>query len=176
MINVSAIQMQQFGVQFYQASLTARDIDKLVRFEVLTYGEQHHPPVRGKKRTDVVSKVNWNLLERRIAANEKAYQRQIIRRKIDELVSYYEQCRQARDLPSIPGAVIISCDEKLTFSPLADGSNLGILKVPEREGILWAIDGQHRLLAMHADIERFGKETFTVLVVIFDQLPEDHIV
>jgi len=176
MINVSAIRMQQFGVQFYQASLSARDIDKLVRFEVLSYGEQHHPAVRGKKRTGAVSKVNWDLLERRIGANEKAYQRQIIRRKIDELVQYYEQCRQARDLPSIPGAVIISCDEKLSFSPVEEGSNLGTLKVPEREGILRAIDGQHRLLAMHADIERFGKERFTVPAVIFDQLPEDHIV
>ena len=35
MISVAAIRMQQFGVQFYQASLTASDIDKLVRFEVL---------------------------------------------------------------------------------------------------------------------------------------------
>ena len=52
--------------------------------------------------------MNWDLLERRIASSEKAYQRQIIRQKIDELVQYYEQCRQARDLPSIPGAVIIS--------------------------------------------------------------------
>ena len=176
MINVSAIRMQQFGVQFYQASLTAKDIDKLVRFEVLSYGEQHHPAVRGKKRTGAVSKVNWDLLERRIGATEKAYQRQIIRRKIDELVQYYEQCRQARDLPSIPGAVIISCDEKLSFTPVEDGSTLGTLKVPEREGILRAIDGQHRLLAMHADIERFGQESFTVPAVIFDQLPEDHIV
>jgi len=176
MINVSAIQMQQFGVRFYQASLTAKDIDKLVRFEVLSYGEQHHPPVRGRKSGGAVSKVNWNLLERRIAANEKAYQRQIIRRKIDELVGYYEQCRQARDLPSIPGAVIISCDERLAFSPVEEGSNLGTLRVPEREGVLRAIDGQHRLLAMHADIERFGQETFTVPAVIFDQLPEDHIV
>ncbi len=176
MINVSAIRMQQFGVQFYQASLTALDIDKLVRFEVLSYGEQHHPPVRGRKRTGTVSKVNWDLLERRIAGNERAYQRHIIRRKIDELVQYFEQCRQARDLPSIPGAVIISCDERLNFSPVNGESNLGILKVPEREGVLRAIDGQHRLLAMHADIERFGKETFTVPAVIFDRLPEDHIV
>ena len=30
MISVAAIRMQQFGVQFYQASLTASDIDKLV--------------------------------------------------------------------------------------------------------------------------------------------------
>ena len=175
MINVAAIRMQQFGVQFYQASLSASDIDKLVRFEVLNYGESGQQPVRGgKKRAS--PKVNWDLLERRIASSEKAYQRQIIRRKIDELVDYYEQCRQARDLPSIAGAVIISCDEKLSFEPVEPGSWVGRLKVPEREGILRAIDGQHRLLALHADIDKFGDEPFTVPAIIFDRLPEDHVV
>src|SRR5437660_11202015 len=178
MINVAAIRMQQFGVQFYQASLTASDIDKLVRFEVLSYGAAAQPPVRGGKQRPgaTPSKVNWDLLERRIASSEKAYQRQIIRRKIDELVQYYEQCRQARDLPSIPGAVIISCDEPLKFEPAEPDSSLGILKVPEREGILRAIDGQHRLLALHADIDRFGDQRFTVPAIIFDRLPEDHVV
>jgi len=176
MISVAAIRMQQFGVQFYQASLTANDIDKLVRFEVLSYGEQAHPPVRGGKRAPQQTKIRWDLLERRIASSEKAYQRQIIRRKIEELVQYYEQCRQARDLPSIPGAVIISADEKLSFEPMEAGSSLGRLKVPEREGILRAIDGQHRLLALHADIENFADEAFTVPAIIFDKLPEDHVV
>ncbi len=178
MINVAAIRMQQFGVQFYQASLTASDIDKLVRFEVLSYGDSAQPPVRGgKPRADQApSKVNWDLLERRIASSEKAYQRHIIRRKIDELVQYYEQCRQARDLPSIPGAVIISCDEKLSFQASSDDARVGILKVPEREGILRAIDGQHRLLALHADIARFQGEDFSVPAIIFDRLPEDHVV
>src|SRR5690606_26554471 len=141
MITVAALRMQQFGVQFYQASLTAQDIDKLVRFEVLSYGDQGSG-VRGSTKAPT-SKVNWDLLERRIASSEKAYQRQIIRKKIDELVQYYEQCRQARDLPSIPGAVIISADEKLKFEPYEEGSVAGVLKVPEREGILRAIDGQH---------------------------------
>ena len=177
MISVAAIRMQQFGVQFYQASLSASDIDKLVRFEVLSYGERAQP-VRGGRRKGLPppSKVNWDLLERRIAANDKAYQRQIIRRKIDELVQYYEQCRQARDLPSIPGAVIISCDETLRFEPAGEDPWIGTLKVPEREGILRAIDGQHRLLALHADIERFDGEPFSVPAVIFDRLPEDHVV
>ncbi len=178
MINVAAIRMQQFGVQFYQASLTASDIDKLVRFEVLNYGDSAQPPVRGGKAKPGVtpSKVNWDLLERRIASSEKAYQRHIIRRKIDELVQYYEQCRQARDLPSIPGAGIISADEKLSFQASGDDARVGILKVPEREGILRAIDGQHRLLALHADIERFRGEDFSVPAIIFDRLPEDHVV
>src|SRR3569832_739144 len=180
MINVAAIRMQQFGVQFYQASLTASDIDKLVRFEVLSYGEGGQTPgVRGGRQKPGAaqpSKVNWDFLERRIASSEKAYQRHIIRKKIDELVQYYEQCRQARDLPSIPGAVIISCDEKLSFQPADGDSRVGILKVPEREGILRAIDGQHRLLALHADIDRFEGEDFAVPAIIFDRLPEDHVV
>jgi DGQHR domain-containing protein len=174
MIHVAAIRMQQFGVAFYQASLSAKDIDKLVRFEVLSYGEASHPPVRGKGKARP-TRINWDLLERRIASSEKAYQRQIIRRKIDELVQYYEQCRQARDLPSIPGAVIISSDETLRFEPLSEGSALGTLKVPEREGVLRAIDGQHRLLALHADIDQIG-EDFSVPAIIFDKLPEDHVV
>ena len=52
MINVAAIRMQQFGVQFYQASLTASDIDKLVRFEVLSYAEG--APVRGGKQPKIM--------------------------------------------------------------------------------------------------------------------------
>src|SRR5881396_22332 len=178
MINVAAIRMQQFGVQFYQASLTASDIDKLVRFEVLSYGENAQAPVGGGRQRPGVtpSKVNWDFLERRIASSEKAYQRHIIRKKIDELVQYYEQCRQARDLPSIPGAVIISCDEKLSFQATGEDGRVGTLKVPEREGILRAIDGQHRLLALHADIDRFEGEEFSVPAIIFDRLPEDHVV
>ena len=178
MISVAAIRMQQFGVHFYQASLTAGDINKLVRFEVLSYAERSQPAVKGRRRRrrGRTSKVNWDLLERRIASSEKAYQRQIIRRKIDEIVQYYEQCRQAQDLPSIPGAVIISCDEPLRFDPLEAGSDLGHLKVPEREGVLRAIDGQHRLLALHADIDRFGGQAFSVPAVVFDRLPEDHVV
>jgi DGQHR domain-containing protein len=176
MISVAAIRMQQFGVQFYQASLTASDIDKLVRFEVLSYGEQGQAPVRGGRKAPPQSKIKWDLLERRIASSEKAYQRHIIRRKIEELVQYYEQCRQARDLPSIPGAVIISADEKLSFEPVEAGSVVGRLKVPEREGVLRAIDGQHRLLALHADIEHFADEPFSVPAIIFDRLPEDHVV
>jgi DGQHR domain-containing protein len=174
MISVAALRMQQFGVEFYQASLTAKDIDKLVRFEVLNYGEQ--PTGAGVRGAARQTKVRWDLLERRIASSEKAYQRQIIRKKIDELVDYYEQCRQARDLPSIAGAVIISCDEKLKFEPIEENGALGILKVPEREGILRAIDGQHRLLALHAGMEHFGGESFSVPAVIFDMLPEDHVV
>ena len=102
MISVAAIRMQQFGVQFYQASLSANDIDKLVRFEVLSYGEQAQPVRGGRKKNaaPAPTKVNWDLLERRIASSEKAYQRQIIRRKIDELVQYL------RTMPAGPRSAV----------------------------------------------------------------------
>ena len=48
--------------------------------------------------------------------------------------------------------------------------------MPEREGILRAIDGQHRLLALHADIDNIRNHDFTVPAIIFDRVPEDHIV
>ena len=87
MISVAAIRMQQFGVQFYQASLTASDIDKLVRFEVLSYRDQAQGRSAAPGRPPQ-AKINWDLLERRIGSSEKAYQRQIIRKKIEELVQY----------------------------------------------------------------------------------------
>jgi DGQHR domain-containing protein len=41
---------------------------------------------------------------------------------------------------------------------------------------LRAIDGQHRLLALHADIENIQDDDFNVPAIIFDRLPEDHVV
>ena len=120
--------------------------------------------------------MNWDLLERRIASSEKAYQRQIIRRKIDELVQYYEQCRQARDLPSIPGAVIISCDEKLTFqAAIEDGRRRHVegartRRYPARDRRPAPAAGAAR---GHRSIQG---EDFSVPAIIFDRLPEDHIV
>jgi len=166
MISVAAIRMQQFGVQFYQASLSASDIDKLVRFEVLSYGEQSQPVRGGRKKVPAPTKVNWDLLERRIAANEKAYQRQIIRKKIDELVQYYEQCRQARDLPSIPGAVIISCDEALKFEPAEPGSTDRPCSRPQLPYRAWQASGRRGFLqefpsASRADFHRTRRSVYS---------------
>ena len=174
MINVAAIRMQQFGVQFYQASLTASDIDKLVRFEVLSYGDRASRVRGGKKKAP--SKINWDLLERRIASSEKAYQRQIIRQKIDELVQYDEQCRQARDLPSIPGAVIISCDEKLTFEPVEAGASVGRSRCRSAKASCAPSTASTGCWRCTLTSTTFGDEEFTVPAIIFDRLPEDHIV
>ncbi len=163
MINVAAIRMQQFGVQFYQASLTASDIDKLVRFEVLSYGEQaHRRCAAAQAGARAPSKVNWDLLERRIAVEREGLPApdhpQEDRRAGAVLRAVPPGARPAVD--SRRGHHLVRRAAELRAGRRA-GSSLGMLKVPEREGILRAIDGQHRLLALHADIEHFGDEAFT---------------
>src|SRR6266404_7087835 len=107
MITVPAVRLHQFGVFLYQALLGARDVDRLVRFEVLSYGAAHDGGSPGAKRKERKARVNWELLEKRIAASAEAYQRPVIRKKIAELVDYYTQCSETGNLPAIPGAVLL---------------------------------------------------------------------
>ncbi len=50
MIAVPAMRVRQFGVDFYQAVLTGPDVEKLVRFEVLSYDAGVVPMSGGKRR------------------------------------------------------------------------------------------------------------------------------
>ncbi|MEK7204902.1 MAG: DGQHR domain-containing protein, partial [candidate division NC10 bacterium] len=148
MIGVPAHKVRQFGVEFYQATFSAADVERLVRFEVLSYtGEPERPPKT--RRPDTLG-INWELLERRIAHSEAAFQRPLIRRKIQELLQYYKNCQESQNLPAIPGAVIMITDRRLEFRATGAGRRIGQLQIPEEPGILRALDGQHRLLALHA--------------------------
>ena len=175
MISVPAHKVRQFGVEFYQACFSAGDIRRLVRFEVLGYGEGAGPkkeaPKKGKAPAPTI---NWDLLERRIAQSEAAYQRPVIRKKIAELVQYYQQCRDMRNLPAIPGAVIIISERRLAFKPAGKGSS-GTLEIPEETGVLRALDGQHRLLALETASGSDGIE-IDVPAVLFDSLEPSQIV
>jgi hypothetical protein len=91
-------------------------------------------------------------------------------------VQYYEQCRQARDLPSIAGAVIISCDEKLTFEPVESGPPSGVSRCRSARAFCGRSTGSTGCSALHADIDNIRTEDFTVPAIIFDRLPEDHVV
>src|SRR2546429_4631078 len=148
MITVPAIRLHQFGVFLYQAILGARDVDRLVRFEVLSYDSGAHPAA-AKHKSKKASRVNWELLEKRIAASAEAYQRPIIKKKIAELVDYYTQCSETGNLPAIPGAVLLVADRRLEFTPTSSHRVLAVLEIPSQERVLRALDGQHRLLALH---------------------------
>ncbi|HWP77385.1 MAG TPA: DGQHR domain-containing protein, partial [Methylomirabilota bacterium] len=175
MITVPAHRVKQFGVEFFQASFSAKDIDRLVKFEVLGYGSADEPPGKGKQRANR-ARVNWEALEKRIGESETAYQRPVIRRKIDELVSYYRDCKDAGTLPAIPGAVIITSEKRFTFTPMASQHDLGLLQIPEEHGVLRVLDGQHRLLALHAVTQAGENLGIEVPAVLFDRLDARQIV
>ena len=165
MITVPALKVRQFGVEFYQTSFASSDIQKLVKFEVLNYPA--HVEAEKQAKAGRTSAVNWELLEKRIGKSEAAFQRPMIRKKIRELVQYYLDCQEARNLPAIPGAVIMIAEQPLTFSP-GKNPNLGTLQIPEEAGVLRCLDGQHRLLALSAPAEQDLE--IDVPAVLFDSL------
>src|SRR2546425_974934 len=175
MITVPARRIKQFGVEFYQAGLSAKDIDRLVKFEVLGYsgGPKDETP---KSPAKARWRVNWDAVENGISESETAYQRPVIRRKIDELVTYYRECKDAGTLPPIPGAVIITSEKRFTFTPIAGHHDIGLLQIPEEHGVLRVLDGQHRLLALHALNQAGEQMGIEVPAVLFDTLDARQIV
>ena len=151
MISVPARRVKQFGVEFYQAALSAKDIDRLVKFEVLGYSGGPASEAAAKGRPTARSRVNWDSLEKRISESETAYQRPVIRRKIDELATYYRECKDAGTLPAIPGAVIITSEKRFTFTPVVGHHDLGLLQIPEEHGVLRVLDRKStRLNSSHS--------------------------
>jgi len=176
MITVPAMRLHQFGVYFYQAILGVRDVQKLVRFEVLSYSDTGRTHGKRPVKTERAGRINWDVLEDKITHSAEAYQRPVIQRKIAELMDYYLQCAEAGNLPAIPGAVLLVCDRRLDFVPISSHRILGVLQLPPEEGALRALDGQHRLLALHQLAQEHPAEEVQVPAVIFDRLAPDQVV
>jgi DGQHR domain-containing protein len=183
MLTLPALKIQQFAKEFYLLNLSATDVERLVRFEVL--GEPGQDGINGKKaRNPKVNGVNWGELEKKVGTSDKAFQRPIIRKKIDELAQYYASCRESDALPAIPGSVILTTDEKVAFTAAGANPFLGLLQISEDEGTLRALDGQHRLLALAAllhdpatnDEDRAAAGRLQVPAILFSELTDDQTV
>ena len=174
MLSVPSLRLNQFGVRFYEALLSGVDLQTLVGFEVLSFGPGNQT-TRGKTKK-TAGRVNWEFLEKKIAASEQAFQRPIIQKKIEELVGYYLQCADSGTLPAIPGSVLLVSDRRLEFVSSGGRAEAGSLKLPEESGILRALDGQHRLLALHQLAEKHNLKDFQVPAVVFDNLTADQVV
>lgn len=182
MLTVPALRVQQFNQEFFLLNFSAADVERLVRFEVLGDAGLEGQ----KKRTPAArrSAVNWEEIERRVQTSEKAFQRPILRKKIEELAAHYLQCRDDGAVPAMPGAVLLTTDEPVTFSASGPNPFVGVLQLSETEDTLRVLDGQHRLLSLASllgssaltDVERAAIRMVQVPAILFAGLPAPSVV
>jgi len=79
-----------------------------------------------------------------IEKSEKSFQRLLNRRKIRQIVNFYET---AVSQPLIPGTILLFTDESLRFRRSDSSESVGFLSEPNGKYLI--IDGQHRLAALH---------------------------
>ena len=79
-----------------------------------------------------------------IEKSEKSFQRILNRRKIRQIVNFYET---AVSQPLIPGTILLFTDETLRFRRSDASDSVGFLSEPNGRYVV--IDGQHRLAALH---------------------------
>lgn len=148
MLTVPAVKIQQFKQEFYLLNLAAADVQRLVRFEVL--GEAS---LDGAARTLPRARptvVDWAQIEKKVHTSDKAFQRPILRKKVQELAAHYALCREDGAVPAIPGAVLLVSEDPVTFAAAGTNPFVGLVQMSETEGTLRVLDGQHRLLALDA--------------------------
>jgi DGQHR domain-containing protein len=99
-----------------------------------------------------------------IERNERGFQRLLTRRKVKQIVNFYET---AISQPLIPGAILLFTDETLRFEPTA-GPEIGRLSSPH--GKYLVIDGQHRLAGLHFFREKYPEQISQIEVpcMLFD--------
>jgi DGQHR domain-containing protein len=128
---------QKDGV-FYFASFKARDVLNRVKFTTRFYFEGETIEAE-QEADDPIAKFIGS-----VERSEKAFQRMLSRRKVREIVNFYES---AETQPMIPGSVLLFAEDVLHFRPLGQFEAVGNLEEP-KSGFL-IIDGQHRLAGLH---------------------------
>ena len=133
-----ATRIRQKDGTFYFISYKAEDLLDRVRFTSRYYfeGESIEPELPGD---DEVARFIGG-----IEKSEKAFQRLLNRRKVRQIVNFYET---AVSQPLVPGTILIFTDEELRFRRTEAAETIGHLSDPEHKYLI--IDGQHRLAALH---------------------------
>jgi len=149
---------QKDGI-FYFVSFKATDVLSRVRFTSRFYFEGDTIEA-DSDADDPIAKFIGS-----VEKSEKAFQRMLSRRKVREIVNFYES---AETQPAIPGSVLLFSEDILKFKPLGQYESIGNLEDP-KSGFL-IIDGQHRLAGLHFYGERNPTQLDQIEVpcVIFD--------
>jgi DGQHR domain-containing protein len=149
---------QKDGI-FYFASFKAKDLLNRVHFTSRFYFEGETIEADADVDDPIAKFIA------KVERSEKAFQRLLSRRKVRDIVNFYES---AETQPAIPGSILLFSEEVLKFRPLGNFEALGDLEDP-KSGFL-IIDGQHRLAGLYF----FGLKNASLLdqievpCVIFD--------
>jgi DGQHR domain-containing protein len=100
-----------------------------------------------------------------IEKSEKSFQRLLNRRKIGQIVNFYET---AVSQPLIPGTILLFTDETLRFRRSDSSESVGFLSEPSGNYLI--IDGQHRLAALYFFRQKYPEQIDRIEVpcVLFD--------
>lgn len=165
-----ATQIKQKGTSFYFIAFRAEDLLERVRFLTRFYGDGGEaasaPPRSAESDGDADIARFIAGIERR----DKAFQREVSRRKVKAIRTFYEN---ALSQPPIPGAVLLFTEEKLRFHPVGQWESVGELELPREKFLI--IDGQHRLAALRFYLRERPREAAGLRVpcMIFDGSSED---
>ena len=138
-----ATQIRQKEGMFYFASFKAQDVLSRVRFTSRFYFEGETIEAEAE-RDDPIAKFIGS-----IEKSEKAFQRLLSRRKIRDIVNFYES---AELQPAIPGTILLFSEDVLGFRRVSGYDSIGHLEDPKHGFLI--IDGQHRLAGLHFYCER----------------------
>jgi DGQHR domain-containing protein len=156
---VLATQVKQKEGRFYFIAYKAGDLLDRVRFTSRYYyeGERIEAETGGE---DEVARFIAG-----IERSDKAFQRQLNRQKVRQIVNFYET---AVSQPLIPGTILLFTDEELRFEPM--GSFAAVGNLSEARSKYLVIDGQHRLAALYFFQQKHPEQIDQVEVpcVLFD--------
>ena len=131
-----ATQVRQKEGGFYFIAYKAGDLLDRVRFTSRYYYEGEHIEAETAGEDEVARFIAG------IEKSDRAFQRQLNRQKVRQIVNFYET---AVSQPLIPGTILLFTDEELRFEPLGTFAAGGNLSEPRSKYLV--IDGQHRLAA-----------------------------
>jgi DGQHR domain-containing protein len=133
-----ATRIRQKEGAFYFIAYKATDLLDRVRFTSRYYYEGERIEAEPPGDDDVARFIAG------IERSEKAFQRQLNRQKVRQIVNFYET---AVSQPLIPGTILLFTDEDLQFESIGASAAMGNLSEPHSKFLV--IDGQHRLAALY---------------------------
>ena len=150
--------VQKEGI-FYFIAYKATDLLDRVNFTSRYYFEGEHIEADEPGEDEVARFIAG------IERSEKSFQRVLNRRKIRQIVNFYET---AVNQPLVPGTILLFTDETLRFRRSDVAENVGFLSEPDGKFLI--IDGQHRLAALHFFRQKHPElaEQIEIPCVLFD--------